>query len=45
MLSFRVSDAEKDAVERLAAKEERKLADMVRRLFRLGLKSLERRKS
>ena len=43
-LTFRVTDDEAIRIKRLADQEERKLADMIRRLVRRGLKALERAK-
>ena len=43
-ITFRITKDEDDRVNRLAVKADRKVADMIRRLFRLGLKAAERAK-
>ena len=43
MVSFRVSARERQSLEQIAAREDRKLADVVRRLFRRGLLTEERK--
>lgn len=37
LVSFRVSAREKQLIEQLAARDDRKLADVIRRTFRKGL--------
>lgn len=44
LISFRVSAEEKKEIDRLSEKEERKLADMARRIFRVGLRAMARAK-
>ena len=43
-LTFRVTDEEAVRVKRLAEQQERKMAGMIRLIFRRGLKMLERAK-
>jgi len=44
MVSFRVSDAEHQQIQRLADADKRRVADMVRLIFRAGLRVVGRKK-